>query len=341
MKYLLRQILLATTFTVMVIAIANAVRDSNIPEKKYAGISWGEYSYQPDYDRSRWNILFDQHSHTIYSDGVLTPEQNIQWHIAMGFNAMVISDHNSFAGIDEAVAVVNERYSDKIVLIPGLEWTTDRLHMNFLFPPGLSQKTLSNGIQMPGSHPSDREIEAAIEAAHALGAIVTVNHIIWTDQTYPDVQPSREQFLQWGVDYIEIINEATWDHESYDFIQGNRIGAISGTDMHRPGSVHGWTVMNAAEFSAEAVFDQLRSGDTELVYLPVGAPYPFIHEGQANPLHTALKPLIALGDYFTSLTWPVIKAGELIILLCWVYIVTFAIALIRLLFRRLTAIFRN
>ncbi len=32
----------------------------------------------PGYDKNKYNILFDQHSHTIFSDGALTIKQNVE-----------------------------------------------------------------------------------------------------------------------------------------------------------------------------------------------------------------------------------------------------------------------
>ena len=313
-----------TLGAVLVILVSNSVRDANLPRYDYSATTWEDSIFRPAYDRQRWNVLFDQHSHTLYSDGVLTPEQNIRWHIAMGFNAMVISDHNTFAGLDEAVSIVRERYADQIVLIPGLEWTTDRVHMNFLFPPRYGEAELSAAMDTPSSQPTDDEIREAIEAARALGALVTVNHIPWTNESWPGAQPGREQFLQWGVDFFEVINDRRWDGLSDTFIDGTPIRPISGTDMHVPGPAFGWTLLRAEEFSAASVFASLVSGQTQLIYLPEGAPYPFDAQARPNPWYVALRPLIAIGDYFTELTWPRIRVVELLVLLGWVYLVAFA-----------------
>ncbi|MCK5159608.1 MAG: hypothetical protein KAR08_10650, partial [Candidatus Heimdallarchaeota archaeon] len=56
------------------------------------------FRLNPTYNETQFNIVFDQHSHTKYSDGVLTVEQNILWHLAHGFNAMALTDHNTMKG---------------------------------------------------------------------------------------------------------------------------------------------------------------------------------------------------------------------------------------------------
>ena len=40
-------------------------------------------------------FLLDFHTHTIASDGWMTPRQLILWELANGFNAFVLSDHNT------------------------------------------------------------------------------------------------------------------------------------------------------------------------------------------------------------------------------------------------------
>ena len=63
-------------------------------EYKYQDDSFDEFEYAVP-EAENYSIIFDQHSHTKYSDGILTVEQNIKWHIAHGFNAMVLTDHNN------------------------------------------------------------------------------------------------------------------------------------------------------------------------------------------------------------------------------------------------------
>jgi len=90
--------------------------------------------------------------------------------------------------------------------------------------------------------------------------------------------PSRESLLDWGIDFIEIINddskpENVYDQESYEFCikHKNEIGMISGTDMHTPdglasGGVHGWTLMNLKKLTEESLMEELRKKCTEIIY---------------------------------------------------------------------------
>jgi hypothetical protein len=191
-------------------------------------------------------FFLDTHTHTLYSDGKMTVEQNIKWHIANGFKAMVLTDHNTAKGNKEFVAL-QSKYPE-IVLIPGFEWTAQNCHMIFMgimdFPDPVPRvATVDN-------------IKTAIAKAHELGAVVMISHITWT-QWQPVcairglVHPSRQELLDCGVDGFEINNEVRWyDPESVYFVENLRVKnhpkpifLATATDIHNPFEhwVAGWT----------------------------------------------------------------------------------------------------
>ena len=121
------------------------------------------YSFRPSFI-SPDAFLIDLHSHTIASDGWMTAEQNIMWHKANGFNAYALTDHNTGKN-NEAMLALQAKYPD-ILLIPGYEWTTERVHLNFI---GIKDyeypvHNLSKG---------DEDIKFAISKAKELGAMCT------------------------------------------------------------------------------------------------------------------------------------------------------------------------
>lgn len=186
---------------------------------------------------------FDTHSHTSLSDGIMTTEQNIMWHIANGFNAMVLTDHNT-GGNNKELLKLQPKYPN-ILLIPGYEWTTATIHLNFL---GIEDYPYN----VPAS-PSEDEIKQAIENAHSLGAIVQVNHISWTlneplHRSGVVKHPSRQQLIDWGVDGFEINNSTLWyDQKTVHYLenhpQSRPIYQATGTDIHNPLLEYatGWT----------------------------------------------------------------------------------------------------
>jgi hypothetical protein len=195
-----------------------------------------EYKYTPEF-LPKNGYFIDLHSHTLASDGWMTPEQNIKWHIANGYHAFVLTDHNTSKNVKETLAL-QAKYPG-ILIIPGFEWTTDRLHLNFIGIENYPHR-------VPG-HPTDGECADAIAKAKSLGAIVLVDHVTWTkDQprlrSGELVHPTREQLLDWGADGFEINNEMYW-HDPYTLImlddihhewKGRKIFAGTGTDIHNP-----------------------------------------------------------------------------------------------------------
>ncbi len=236
----------------------------------------------PGYEKNKYNIVFDQHSHTTFSDGTLTIKQNVEWHIAVGYNALAITDHNNMRHL-EKINTVREEYAERgIIILSGIEWTTSRIHLNFL---GVSNYDIKI------SRAKDDRIIELINKTHDQGGIVVYNHIPWSLYEHNmKTHPSRESLLDWGINYIEIINddsqpENVFDHESYDFCMkhNSKIGMITGTDMHKPdglvsGGVHGWTCMNIKEFTEEALMEELRKKRTNIIYSKIPYLDPGIHK---------------------------------------------------------------
>lgn len=64
----------------------------------------------------------DLHIHTIYSDGTCTPEEVVYRAEKLNLVAISITDHDSVAGLEEAIAT-GEKVG--IEVIPGVEMSTD------------------------------------------------------------------------------------------------------------------------------------------------------------------------------------------------------------------------
>ncbi|MGV9205838.1 MAG: CehA/McbA family metallohydrolase [Promethearchaeia archaeon] len=254
----------------------------------------------PGYNETEYNVILDQHSHTLYSDGALTVKQNIEWHRSMGYNTIIFTDHNTMANKEE-IEELQKEYDD-MVFIQGMEWTTNRIHMNFL---SISEWDLD----IP-SNPTNEQIKEAIKEVHEQNGVVTCNHIPWSiNQAGMDNHPTREELLEWGVDYIEIVNDDSapanhYDEESVEFCESNDIGMITGSDMHRPddlksGGIHGWTVLNATEFTEEAIMTKLRAKDTEILYSD--SAYSDRGNHKENPWYTVIKPISKFGGIFADI----------------------------------------
>ncbi|NPD89513.1 MAG: hypothetical protein HGN29_12410 [Asgard group archaeon] len=285
---------------------------------RYFDEDWDDFNYSPEYNETEWNILIDPHSHTYYSDGSLSPRQNLLWHISMGFNAIVLTDHNSFEGIDEIREIARNEFNDTIKVLPGVEWTTARVHLNFIFPPDLDLEEIESVITIKGyiSRPTDQEIEAAISSAHSLGGLVSVNHYS-SNKRLSKETPTRDQFLDWGVDFFEIINQDRYFSENHQFCIDNGLGIVASTDMHEPEPVYAWTTLNTSEFSEEAIFDKLEAGRTGYIYDSFGSPYDVEHK--LNKAYIFLYPLIKIGEMFEGAYTSDVSGVQLGILFVYIY----------------------
>ncbi len=308
----------AVLFTLVAAGIITAsilVYEFGPPNTIYQDGWWGTYRYYPPEAVNitpsapgEKLVLLDQHSHTLYNDGELTPQQNVQWHYAMGYNACVVSDHDTIQGSIDARNYARQAYNNTFKVLLGAEYTTDRIHMNII---GISDDFMQYFIAHPPDvwgTPSDADLQAFIQTVHAHGGLVVVNHILWSEAQGMD-QPTRAQLIAWGVDFIEVINDdENYDTESMAFCAANGIGQITGTDRHGPGSVKSWTGINVTDFTEEAIFNELKAHNTTLLYNASGSPYDF-PGGERNPAYVALLPFMYLGEMFEwlydgDLDWP-------------------------------------
>jgi 3',5'-nucleoside bisphosphate phosphatase len=63
----------------------------------------------------------DLHTHTVHSDGTLTPRELIELAAARGLDRVAVTDHDSMEGLDEAAAAGQEFGVD---VVPGIELST-------------------------------------------------------------------------------------------------------------------------------------------------------------------------------------------------------------------------
>ncbi|OZJ03830.1 hypothetical protein BZG36_03827 [Bifiguratus adelaidae] len=307
LRNLCQRILTVVITLAILILVLLLLRDSEgLPEQylwSEATFDWPQVnpaSYLQPFNTSfgPYNVVLDGHSHTTYSDGRMTPEQSIQWHIANGYNAVFVTDHNTVDGGLEAERIALEKYSDQIVVIPGMEYSCCRLHMNFI--------NINETVPVGPPVPTDEDIQAAIARAHELGGLAIINHIPWSNSTefgwematLPN-HPSLESLVSWGLDGIEVVNQATLDEPSLLFAQKHNLLIMTGTDMHYPYvAANAWTIVNAANFSKDSIMSELLARRNTFYFDPTGTrnvSYP-----PDNPAYYRLASLLTLADFFGS-----------------------------------------
>jgi predicted metal-dependent phosphoesterase TrpH len=252
----------------------------------YSANTWSWRFPVKEITKIQFNVLIDQHAHTTITGGNLSLRQSIRWHIANGFNAMVMTEHNRFNS-EELIDEVQKEFEGQFILIQGMEWTTDRIHINFL--------DLKHWDEPIPQNPSDEEIQHAIQIAHDQSALVTVNHPTSQREKAADF-PTFDQLLEWGVDYIEVQGQNIYEEDAVKFCQRSGLGMITGTDIHFPIPVNGWTALNVKEFTRDAILEELHARNTQIFYDKIGSPDYTIRDIPQNARKWI--PFIALGQLF-------------------------------------------
>ena len=76
----------------------------------------------------------DLHTHSVYSDGTLTPAELVAEAKKIGLSAVALTDHNTVAGLPEFVSAAE---NSGVLAVPGVEFSTDygntELHILALF----------------------------------------------------------------------------------------------------------------------------------------------------------------------------------------------------------------
>lgn len=79
-------------------------------------------------------MICDLHTHSIYSDGTLSPSQIIKEAEKLQLGAVALCDHNTVSGLDEFVAAAE---TSSVIAVPGIEFSTEyegkQLHILGLF----------------------------------------------------------------------------------------------------------------------------------------------------------------------------------------------------------------
>lgn len=242
--------------------------------------------------------LIEAHSHTTVSDGSMSPSQLVDWAMAYGFDAIFVTDHNDINGGKQAKQFAEHNHLP-IVVVPGIEYTCCRIHMNLI---GINET-----IAPTSSWPTDVELKEVIQTVHNQGGLVFVNHIPWSTRTeygrgepvLPH-HPSRDDLLLWGVDGFESHSEGILDLPTLRFSEKHNLPLYAGTDVHNTYDVPtAWTVLpiDRRDLSQDTIIEQFKLAQTNMYIDPVGPlrrEYP-----KSNPKYDFISPILGLDfSYF-------------------------------------------
>lgn len=174
------------------------------------------------------------HSHTRHSDGDFETHQLVEEAVAFGYDILTITDHNTTAPYQEWVAERSSIPQEKIVILPGIEWTTYFGHMLVI---GCQELVDWRDAKI------DTIDQSLIEIKKHQG-IVGVAHPYAVGSPMCTGCHWDFEIQDWSlVDFIEVWNRTKPD-ESYaseqayylwleQLKQGHRIACSAGRDWHR------------------------------------------------------------------------------------------------------------
>lgn len=222
----------------------------------------------------------DLHTHSIYSDGHVTPQYRIREGWLDGLDVMAVTEHieyrpndgvfsdylkvnaeNSMADLNYAVKESQtEATKYGMLIIPGTEITrngTDVGHFNALF-------TTDNNLIY------DKDPVQAIRNAKAQGALVMHNHPGWTRKNIAMTEAEVKAYGEGLIDGVEVMNGAEFYPGVIDRVREGKMFIAANTDIHSStaveynvlGETRPMTLILAKERSLDSIREALEAGRT-------------------------------------------------------------------------------
>jgi hypothetical protein len=206
----------------------------------------------------RW-LKGDLHTHTVHSDGTYTIAEAIEIMEEQGCDFLATTDHNT---VSQNFAHPRET---NLVLIPGMEFTTNMGHSNFL------------GVVDPVTDFRATEMEHVhniVANAKEKGAKIVLNHPhcrncgwLW------DFDVEHDWIEVWNGPWRED-NQKTLDWWQQKLKEGRRIVVIGGSDTHRPNPYVKHSMPTTWVYSktrtAQGILEAIDLGRVFISYLPEG-----------------------------------------------------------------------
>jgi hypothetical protein len=241
---------------------------------------------------------FDFHTHTTHSSGLLTPQQQIDWHRQRGFNGLAFTDTNRMIAAPEFAAL--QRANPDMLLLNGSEYQSGNAHFILL---GLRKAIDGRAV------PDARE---AVRLANAQGALVIVAHP-WSPGKY-----KPEEFVRMGVHGFEGWNGVVWDRSVALLNESRGLISVGSTDdLSKSGArCYVWTLLPRGMDDTDDVLRALRLRKTSIAFAlgDGNTPQAYNENRRASRRPAALSG--AVGTAWNSLTRAQKMAASLGIIAC-------------------------
>jgi len=241
--------------------------------------------------------LIDPHSHTFYShDGLVSPGQNIKWHISQGFSGWFVTEHyNIRGGIAEHNLTVWRPYSSMIG-----EEVRVKNNPYFFLALGINSSVSANDIT---------SVTSLADAVHKQGGALAL--ALWWGRGLRG-KINLERYASDGVDAFEIANSghkqeltASIRKMAYRVSQRSHIPLLASSDWHGWGNFsYTWTAfkMPGANMCGSygfqrTIISMLRNKDNGKI-IPIIYDYPHQYRGTARFI---FEPFFDFYYYFSTL----------------------------------------
>ena len=235
----------------------------------------------------------DLHTHSVYSDGDVTPKYRIREAWLDGLDVMAVTEHIEYRpneavfcdylkeytgkesgplakGSEEDISKVDLNYVVKesqeeavkygILLIPGTEITRNGKevgHFNALF-------TIDNNLIY------DKDPVQAIRNAKAQGALVMHNHPGWTRKNIAMTETEVKAYGEGLIDGVEVMNGVEFYPGVIDRVREGKMFIAANTDIHAStaveynvyGETRPMTLILAKDRSLDSIREALEAGRT-------------------------------------------------------------------------------
>ncbi|MFT5223451.1 MAG: putative metal-dependent phosphoesterase TrpH [Glaciecola sp.] len=120
--------------------------------------------------------LYDLHTHTILSDGTTTPEENVAAAVALGLEGMAVTDHDTTAPWDRAMAAAD---GTSLEIIPGVEFSAEleelSVHVLGYWVDGANEPLQREMDRLRNER--ERRAEQIVEKFVALGVAISMERV--------------------------------------------------------------------------------------------------------------------------------------------------------------------
>ncbi|WP_051556643.1 CehA/McbA family metallohydrolase [Alkalihalobacterium bogoriense] len=189
-------------------------------------LAYGNYDWERSYcDETRW-YKGDFHTHTIQSDGKMTPAANVEQAQKNGLDFFVATDHH---------VMTTGWSSDEFLVIPGIEITSTKGHFNALGPKGWIDWRF---YEHDGGMETEEGMKRVLQDTKQVGALRSLNHPFLKPWHWVFQETKLDEF-----DCIEIWNDPTYQQNtaatedalhvwSVLWNEGFFLPGIGGSDSH-------------------------------------------------------------------------------------------------------------